>query len=107
MADSVDGVGVNLVEAFSRLQSLTLSSARVEEFLSELAGLPPRLGGPPLSASVTVRGEHDPFTVASSDEFANRVDEVQYDQGERPVPGGLTYGPRDLRAGAARRHPLA
>jgi GAF domain-containing protein len=50
---------------------------------------------------VTVRGEHDPFTVASSDEFANEVDEVQYDQGEGPCleasrTGRVIYVP-DMR----------
>jgi GAF domain-containing protein len=92
MAQSADGVAVDLVEAFSRLQSLTLSTARIAEFLSELAALAPQLGGPPLSASVTVQTEHDPFTVASSDEFANRVDEVQYDHGEGPCLEALRTG---------------
>jgi len=84
--------GVDLFEAFSRLQALTLSSARVGDFLSELAALAPQLGRQPLSASVTLRGEHDPFTVASSDEFANRVDEVQYDKGEGPCLEALRTG---------------
>jgi GAF domain-containing protein len=104
MAQSPDGVVVDLVSAFSRLQSLTLSTPRVGEFLSELAALAPQLGGPPMSASVTVRGEHDPFTVASSDEFANRVDEVQYDQGEGPCLEALRTG-REIHVPELRADP--
>jgi len=101
MAQPHEPVGVDLVTAFSRLQSLTFSMPRVGRFLSELAALAPQLGGPPLSASVTVRGEHDYFTVSSSDEFANQVDEVQYDKGEGPCleatrTGCVIYVP-DLR----------
>src|SRR3954468_17330747 len=107
--------GVDLFEAFSRLQALTLSSARVGDFLSELAALAPQLGRQPLSASVTLRGEHDPFTVASSDEFANQVDEVQYDQGEGPCLEALRTGreiyvpelPVDTRWSRYREHAVA
>jgi GAF domain-containing protein len=115
MAQSPDGLGVDLVAAFSRLQSLTLTTPRVEEFLSELAALAPQLGGPPMSASVTVRGEHEPFTVASSDKFANEVDEVQYGEGEGPCLEAVRTGaeiyvsdmPSDVRWPRYREHAVA
>jgi hypothetical protein len=92
MAQTPDGPGVDLVAAFTRLQSLTLGSARVSEFLSELAGWAPQLGGPPMSCSVTLRGEHEPYTVTASDDLAVQVDEVQYDQGEGPCLQALRDG---------------
>jgi GAF domain-containing protein len=92
MAHSADGADVDLVAAFTRLQSLTLNSPRVGQFLSELTALAPQVGGPPLSCGVTVRGEHDPYTVASSDDFANEVDEVQYNHGEGPCLESLRTG---------------
>jgi GAF domain-containing protein len=92
MAQTPDGPGVDLVAAFTRLQSLTLGSARVSEFLSELAAWAPQLGGPPMSCSVTLRGEHEPYTVTSSDDLAIQVDEVQYDQGEGPCLQALGDG---------------
>jgi GAF domain-containing protein len=83
---------VDLVAAFSRLQALTLDTPRVGEFLSELAGLAPQLAGPPLSGSVTIRGEHEAFTAASSDAFAYSVDETQYDGDEGPCLEALRTG---------------
>jgi hypothetical protein len=84
--------GVDLVSAFARLQSLTVATPRVGQFLSELAALAPQLGGPALSCSITVRGEHDAYTVASSDDLAKQVDEVQYDHGEGPCLEALRTG---------------
>jgi GAF domain-containing protein len=102
MAQSSDVSGVDLVAAFSRLQSLTLSTARVDEFLSELVAVAPQMGGPPMSCSVTMRGEHQPYTVTSSDDLAHQADEVQYDRHEGPCLQALHDGApiyvKDMRA---------
>jgi GAF domain-containing protein len=74
------------------LQSLTLSTARVDEFLSELVAVAPQMGGPPMSCGITMRGEHQPYTATSSDELALQVDEVQYDQHEGPCLQALHDG---------------
>jgi GAF domain-containing protein len=92
LTQSPDASGVDLIDAFSRLQSLTLSTARVDEFLSELTAVAPQLGGPAISCSITMRGEHKPYTVTSSDELAGQVDEVQYDQNEGPCLQALHDG---------------
>ena len=92
MAQPTDVSGVDLVAAFSRLQSLTLSTARVDEFLSELVAVAPQMGGPPMSCGITMRGEHRPYTVTSSDDLAVQVDEVQYDQHEGPCLQALHDG---------------
>jgi GAF domain-containing protein len=83
---------VDLVAAFTRLQSLTLSTARVSDFLSDLVTWAPHLAGAPLSASITVRGEHQPYTVTSSDQLADQADELQYQGGEGPCLTALNVG---------------
>jgi GAF domain-containing protein len=115
MAQPPDAAGVDLVAAFTRLQSLTLSTPRVGQFLSELAALAPQIAGPQMSCSVTVRGEHQPYTVAASDDFANLMDEVQYDHGEGPCLEALRTGaviyvpdlPADARWDGYRPHAVA
>src|SRR5947209_7018480 len=92
MAGSPETSGVDLVAAFTRLQSLTLSTAPVGEFLSELAAVAPQLGGPAMSCSITVQGEHRPYTMTASDDLASRVDEVQYDEHEGPCLQALRDG---------------
>jgi GAF domain-containing protein len=68
----------DLVAAVTRLQSIMLGSARMTEFLAELVRLAPGLIPGPLSCSITLRGERDPYTVTSSDDLALAVDELQY-----------------------------
>jgi len=92
VAQLPENPGVDLVAAFTRLQSLTLGTARVGEFLSELAALAPQLGGPPMSCSITVRGDRTPYTVASSDDLASQADETQYDEHEGPCLQALHDG---------------
>jgi GAF domain-containing protein len=92
MAQLPEASGVDLVAAFARLQTLTLGTARVNDFLTELVALAPQLSGPPLSCSITVRGEHQPYTVTSSDDLAIEVDEVQYTQHEGPCLQALWDG---------------
>jgi GAF domain-containing protein len=92
MAQLPNVPNVDLVSAFARLQALTLSTARVNEFLSELAAVAPQLDGPAISCSITIRGEHRPYTVTSSDDLASQVDEVQYTQDEGPCLQALRDG---------------
>ncbi len=92
MAQNLDVPAVDLVAAFTRLQSLTLSTARVDDFLSELVVWAPQLAGTALSAGITLGGEHEPYTVTSSDELAVRVDEMQYQTGQGPCLEALATG---------------
>src|SRR4051812_17103545 len=92
MAQLPEASGVDLVTAFTRLQALTLSTTRVNEFLSELAAVAPQMGGPAMSCSITLRGDHTPFTVTSSDDLASQVDEIQYTEHEGPCLQALNDG---------------
>ena len=83
---------VDLVEAFGMLQSLLLTVQSVDDFLTELAKLSADVVRPPGSCGITVRRDGRPLTVASSDERAERLDEVQYAGGHGPCLETLETG---------------
>ena len=91
-----------ILEGFSALQSLLLSTQTLREFLGEVARLAPAVVEPPASCGITTRHDGQPLTVASSDSVAERVDEAQYDAGEGPCLESLRSGAvidvPDLRA---------
>jgi GAF domain-containing protein len=60
------------------LQELLLASDSLAEFLRELAVLAARATASETSCGVTLRPDGQPATVASSDDLALRVDEIQY-----------------------------
>ena len=74
----------DLVHAFSALQLLMVTAPGVEDFLTELSGLAARIVDPAGSCGITLRRENSPLTIASSDELAEAVDQVQYDSGAGP-----------------------
>jgi GAF domain-containing protein len=82
----------DLVEAFGALQSLLLRTQGVNDFLVELAGLAAGVVEPPASCGITVRRDWQPLTVASSDELAEQVDEVQYGADSGPCLQALATG---------------
>lgn len=92
VTDPAGHPNVDLLAAFSQLQALTLNAPRVEQFLSQLADLTPQLGHAPVSCSVTLVGQHQAYTVAASDQLANQVDEVQYDNGDGPCLQAIRTG---------------
>ena len=80
-----------LVSSFVALQSLLLDRPNLDGFLGDVARL--AAGVVPLaSCGITVRRDGQPLTVASSDERAERVDEVQYGAGEGPCLETLYTG---------------
>jgi GAF domain-containing protein len=81
----------NLVTAFAALQSLLLASPDLEAFLSGVARLAADVV-PSASCGITVRRDGRPLTVASSDECAEQVDEVQYGVGEGPCLQAMDTG---------------
>jgi GAF domain-containing protein len=74
---------LDLAAAYSELQNLLLDGPHVTGFLDQLATLSAALV-PRTSCGVTIRRNHQVATVASSDEFAMRLDEVQYGRGQGP-----------------------
>lgn len=74
---------LGLADAYAELQNLLLDSPDVAEFLQQLAVVAASLV-PDTSCGVTTRRDHQVLTVASSDDFAMRLDEVQYHRGQGP-----------------------
>lgn len=81
----------DLVGALMALQSLLLGASNLEAFLTEVARLAAGVV-PAASCGITMRRDGRPLTVASSDERAERVDEVQYGAGEGPCLEALHTG---------------
>ncbi|MGH3613025.1 MAG: GAF and ANTAR domain-containing protein [Pseudonocardia sp.] len=101
--------------AAAELQQLLLSTQDVDGFLQELAHLTVNTLPGGLSCGITVRRDHRPTTVASSDARASQVDEVQYQHDQGPCLTSLSTGEvvliddlsRDERWGAYRTPALA
>ena len=82
----------DLVQTFSALQSLLLTAEGIDDFLTEVAKLAAGVAQPPASCGITIRRHGQPLTVASSDERAEQVDEVQYGAGTGPCLDSLESG---------------
>jgi len=104
----------DLTPAYGELQNLLLNRPDVVGFLQQLASLCAALV-PRTSCAVTMRRNHQIATVASSDEFAVKLGEIQYDRGQGPCLQVLRTGERvkvrdmatDDRWGGYRLHALA
>lgn len=105
---------LDLAAAYSELQNLLLDGPDVTGFLQQLATLSAALI-PRTSCGITMRRDHQVATVASSDEFAMQLDEIQYGHGEGPCLQAMRTRERvqvtDLAAedrwGGYRLHALA
>ena len=100
--------------AHSELQNLLLDRPDVVGFLHQLAALSAALV-PQTSCGVTLRRDDQAATVASSDEFAVLLGQIQYGRGQGPCLQALRTGERvkvadlatDDRWGEYRLHALA
>jgi GAF domain-containing protein len=86
---------LSLVAAYGQLQSLLLETDDVAGFLEQLAVLSAAVV-PASTCGITLRGERDAFTVASSDQLARDVDEIQYGRGQGPCLSAMNTGERVL-----------
>ena len=96
--------------AVHELHELLLATDDFAGFLQQLADLATRTGSSRTSCGVTVRMDEHPLTVASSDDLATRVDEVQYASGVGPCLQSMDTGevidvPRLRRRGSVARVP--
>ncbi|MGH3503337.1 MAG: GAF and ANTAR domain-containing protein [Nocardioidaceae bacterium] len=72
-------------QAFNTLRSVLLNNESIEEFLQELAELAATtVITPATSCGVTTRRDGQYYTVASSDDWAAKLDETQYSSGQGP-----------------------
>jgi hypothetical protein len=64
--------------AVAELQQLLWATNNIDEFLQQVAHLATTVLPGGLSRGVTMRRDHRPITMASSDARASQVDEIQY-----------------------------
>ena len=92
MSDAVGMTGV------AELQELLLATDTLQEFLHEVAHRAAAEVSPGLSCGLTARSDGRPLTIASSDGYANMLDQLQYRLGQGPVSDHLAH-----RQGRTRR----
>lgn len=81
-----------LAQALTELTHLMLATPGVEQMLDRAAALAGAVIHPPASCGITVNRDHQPFTIAASDQVAAHVDEVQYGAGDGPCLQTLRTG---------------
>jgi GAF domain-containing protein len=82
----------SLAALTGQLLSLLSNAPHLDEFLDHVAHLATTMVSPPASCGITLRRDHQPFTVATSDGLAAHVDEVQYGRDEGPCLESLRTG---------------
>lgn len=87
-----DPSGGDMAVSATELQALLLSTAGIEEFLQKVADLAASRVTDGLSCGITLRPGGRPLTVASSDELAATVDEVQYGIDKGPCLHAMRTG---------------
>ena len=96
---STSGAPGDLAVAYTELQDRLLESTDVTAFLEQVAVLC-AAAVPAAGCGITMRGDRSAFTVASSNELATEVDEIQYGRGQGPclqtLHTGLTVAVPDL-----------
>jgi transcriptional regulator with GAF, ATPase, and Fis domain len=78
--------------AVAELQQLLLATENITGFLEQLATLTVKVFPVEVSCGITLRRDRGVFTVASSDDRASQVDEVQYGHDEGPCLRSLDTG---------------
>ena len=88
---STSGDPGDLAVAYTELQDRLLESTDVTAFLGQVAVLC-AAAVPASACGITMRGERSAFTVASNNELAAQVDEIQYGRGQGPCLQTLHTG---------------
>jgi GAF domain-containing protein len=82
----------DLAASIGELQALLLGTESIDGFLREMAVLAARSLGGSLSCGITLQPNGRPLTVASSDQFASQLDELQYGLDQGPCLSALRTG---------------
>lgn len=81
-----------LTSAVAELQELLLATKDVQDFLDNLSIVAATTMGDETSCGITLSRDGRPITVASSDERASRLDEIQYGHGDGPCLHSMRSG---------------
>jgi serine phosphatase RsbU (regulator of sigma subunit) len=76
----------------AELAGLSSSPERVDQVLHRITVLATRILAPAASCSVTIESDDEPATVASANDLATQLDELQYANGEGPCLQALRGG---------------
>lgn len=90
--DGPPSVTPDLATALGELANLMMATPTVSGLLDELCFLAAGVLAPPASCGITMRQDHLPLTVASSDPLAAHMDEVQYGEDQGPCLQTLRTG---------------
>ena len=82
----------DLAGSIAELQALLLGTESIDGFLREMAVLAAGTLGEGLSCGITLQPNGRPLTVASSDQLASQVDELQYGLDQGPCLTALRTG---------------
>jgi GAF domain-containing protein len=82
----------DLTPALTRLFALLVDTPPMDDFLTRAVRLAADVVAPAVAGGITTWRDHHPVTVAVSDAFAARVDELQYGAGEGPCLEALGTG---------------
>jgi transcriptional regulator with GAF, ATPase, and Fis domain len=81
-----------LASAYGQLLGLLVEAPDVDAFLDKMVRLATEVVTPAAACGMTVRRDGQPFTVASSNDLAAQVDEIQYGTDEGPCLDALRTG---------------
>jgi hypothetical protein len=81
-----------LASAYGQLLGLLVEAPEIDAVLDKMVGLAAEVVTPAVACGVTVRRDGRPFTAATSNELAARVDEMQYGSDEGPCLDALRHG---------------
>ncbi len=87
-----DPVHDPLAAAYGQLLSLLSNAPHLDLFLGRVVHLAVGVVNPPAACGITLRRDHQPFTVVSSNDLAAQVDEIQYGADEGPCLDSLREG---------------
>lgn len=99
MSDQVPArasLGPESGSAVAELQQLLLATEDITDFLQRIAVLTVSVLPDEMSCGITLRRDHGAFTVASSDDRAGKLDEIQYGYDEGPCLQTLATGVKVL-----------
>jgi GAF domain-containing protein len=81
-----------LASAYGQLLGLLVEAPEIDAFLDEMVRLAAAVVTPTAACGMTVRRDGQPFSVATSNDMAAQVDEIQYGTDEGPCLDALRSG---------------
>jgi GAF domain-containing protein len=81
-----------LASAYGQLLGLLVEAPEIDAVLEKMVGLAAQVVTPAVACGVTVHRDGQPFTAATTNELAARVDQVQYVSDQGPCLDALRHG---------------